>query len=328
MNTAIKYHIDINGNPSICSASIKDCPRGGSDSHGSTKEEVKQKFEQKMKKQLFNSMKNNRRKVAVSPNVKNIMVSRKALEETVSKAMPKGTLSPAKTDEQGNIVKPELTYENYYAGTNKKHFLKKTATTKDEDIKKFLETPGSQFDPNKVNSLQNLVAQTSIKRKGGLEGDDREELIRRGADPAAFQEGTRYIITPVGGHLGSITSDGLSDDTEISFYEKTPGSNIISMTIEMDHKPEVDFGVLMMGPQNKISPNNPSDNDIVITAHPGLPSKTNPARAKLSREEKDEYDRQEHENLKRIVKEKGKITIGDIRKIKGRDFNLNVKLKS
>lgn len=51
-----KFHIDINGNPAVCSAEIKGCPRGGAESHGSTPEEVKTKFESKMESKKFPEM--------------------------------------------------------------------------------------------------------------------------------------------------------------------------------------------------------------------------------------------------------------------------------
>lgn len=246
------------------------------------------------------------------------------------KAMPNGVLAPAKIDENGNELRPASSYEDYYAGTNKKHFMNKAKFMESaENKKQFLSQPGSQFDPMKVSSLEELVDVTSSLRKGGLKGDDREELIKRGADPAAFNDNFRYLITPVGGHLGAMTSDNLSDDTPVGFYEKTPGSNIVSITIDQPAKPKVNYGVLIMGSRNAISPTNPGDNEddsVVVTAHPGLPSRVNQGRAKLNREAKADYDEAEHNKLKKL-QEENRLTVGEVRKMKGnRDFNLNVKL--
>lgn len=52
-----KFHIDVNGNPAPCSAGVRACPRGGEESHGSTPEEVKAKFESTMASQKFVALK-------------------------------------------------------------------------------------------------------------------------------------------------------------------------------------------------------------------------------------------------------------------------------
>lgn len=306
-----KFHMSKSGEPAPCKATEKDCPLGDT-IHGDTPEAVLEKYEQSRESDLF------------APIQKRSNTS----DDAVAKSLPTGELNPAKLDEDGNVVRPAMTYEQYYASTNEKHFLPEFEEDT-EAARAFLRRPGSQFDPESVNSLDDLVRDTAEKREDGLEGDDREELIRRGADPGAFKSGSRYIITPAGGYLGATTSDGMSDDTEINYQEKSPGSNIVSMTVERDEKPKVDYGVMILGKQSNISPNNPSDNDIVMTAHPGLPSRTNPDRDRLkTREEKDAFDAKYHEDLKRLKESKGRVTVGDVRKLKGgRDFNLNVKLK-
>lgn len=136
----------------------------------------------------------------------------KRVEKVSKNYMPTGILSPAKTDNDGNEIRPALTFEKYYAGTNKKHFLDKSKASS-EETEKFLNNPGSQYDPDKVSSVSNLVDITAAKRKNGLKGDDREKLIELGSDPEGFSDKYRYLIAPVSGKLGSITSEGLSDDT-------------------------------------------------------------------------------------------------------------------
>lgn len=113
--------------------------------------------------------------------------------------LPTGILAPARTDNAGNIIKPELTYEEYYAATNKKHF---------GDTNQ----PGSQF--TEVKDLCELVKITKLSHGGSFgDKDDRDKLMAIGADPKAFNEETRYYITPTGGRLGAMTSHALPDDT-------------------------------------------------------------------------------------------------------------------
>lgn len=87
------------------------------------------------------------------------------------------------------------------------------------------------------------------------------------------------------------------------------------------------FGVLMLARRGDLGPSsgNPIDDDslVVVTAHPGMPSVPNPARATMTQEEKDAYDAAEHETFKKM-KAEGRMTIGEIRNLKGREFNLNV----
>lgn len=215
-----------------------------------------------------------------------------------------GVLSPAQYNEDGSIKRPEVTYEKYYSGTNKKHFLPLAQAGDPSKRQEFLNNPGSQFDPQKVSSIQELADIVQKQRPGGLEGDDRDKLIAEGADPASFKPGFRYLKTPIGGYLGSMTTDGLPDNTPISFHEKIPGSNIVAVTIDRKTKPKVSEGVLIMAKGDKEK----GENDYIITAHPGMPSRPNPDRDGLTREQKDAYDAKEHENMKKLAQQ-GKLTI-------------------
>lgn len=239
-----------------------------------------------------------------------------------SKALPAGPFIPARGD------KPAISYEEYYKNTEKKHFAEINKETGEIDYS-FLRQPGSQFDPEQATNLKELLENTE-KTRGSIEGDDREELIKLGADPKSFAPGYRYVRSPIGGYLGVSNSIGLDDSEEISIHEKVPGSNIISLVHERPEKPRTDFSVLIFKDRSLMSPDNPGEReDALVTAHPGLPSIPNLERSKLkTREEKDAFDRNYHEDLKAIIREKGKLTVGDVRKLKGgRDFNLNISLK-
>lgn len=55
--------------------------------------------------------------------------------KTGASYIPSGDLMPARTDENGNIVKPSLTYEDYYAGIEKKYFVAEHETVEDVNRK-------------------------------------------------------------------------------------------------------------------------------------------------------------------------------------------------
>lgn len=306
----MSYHMNKHGVRAVCEAPEGECPLGGD--HYETIEEADAGIAA--------------RHEAKHPSFQGLQ-SKASRKAGVRNSLPTGELAPAKLDDEGNELRPAQDYDAYYKGVEKKHFGSSEDVSTPEKNREFLKKPGSQFDPKDAESLNELVQKTAQSRREGLAGDDREELIKRGADPAAFSPNSTYLITPVGGRLGSVTSDSFNDSTPLGVYEKTPGSNIVSLTVEQEEKPHVSYGVLVMGDQSKISPGNPGEGDpIVMTAHPGLPSKTNPERAQLSRDERAEYDAREHEAYKELQSE-GRLTVGEVRKLKGRDFNLNVVLK-
>ena len=121
----------------------------------------------------------------------------------------------------------------YYAANDAKHFGSTTG-------------PGSQFTD--VGSTEDLVALTSEQR-GGLDGDDRDELIARGGDPAGFMEGKRYLMVETGGVTGIKSGSEVGDETPITVTRTKPGTPC-SMVATVQEKTSVDYGVVIMGTHN------------------------------------------------------------------------------
>lgn len=106
------------------------------------------------------------------------------------------------------------------------------------------------------------------KQRGGLTGDDRDELIARGADPEAFmapESGVRYLLVETPGAVGVIRSEGMSDDTPVYVVRTKPGVPC-ALAVDVDAAPTTGVGTVVIGPH----PDDPS-REIVWTAHPGLP---------------------------------------------------------
>ena len=128
---------------------------------------------------------------------------------------------------------------------------------------------GSKFSEG--NTLRDLL-ETAIKQRGNLEGDDRNMLIEKGVDPSALMQECRYLVVKGGGEVGIVKAEDLSDDTEVKVIRTKPG-NPCSLVVEGEKFPTADFGVIVIGPNEKAKPEDsePSTKEMVWTAHPGLP---------------------------------------------------------
>lgn len=226
----------------------------------------------------------------ITRNAKKVRGQQLTQYVTVRNTLPTGVLEPATEN------RPELTYETYYEATNRKHF---------GDPNK----PGSQFV--EVKDLHDLVTKT-LQYRGTLTGDDRGLLIQEGADPEAFSPGYFYLKTPIGGFLGSATSELFLPTQPVTVTEKIPGSNILTIVVEAP-KPQVTYGTLILAPQSTMSPKNPGKNKlVVVTAHPGYPSPQSKIGQLLTRGEKQHFDASEHS----LLKNHPLLTINDVLTIK------------
>lgn len=122
---------------------------------------------------------------------------------------------------------------DYYAANDRKHFGDPT-------------NPGSQFTD--APDTETLVALTHNQR-GNLEGDDRDELIARGGDPAGFMPGKRYLMVETAGVLGIKSGDETADDTPVTIARTKPGVPC-SMIANVTEKTPVDYGVVVLGEHN------------------------------------------------------------------------------
>lgn len=165
----------------------------------------------------------------------------------------------------------------YYAANDAKHFGSTNG-------------PGSQF--TEVLDTEALVAMASEQR-GSLTGDDRDELIARGGDPAGFMPGKRYLMVETAGVLGIKSGDEVDDDTPVTITRTKPGTPC-SMVASVREKTPVDYGVVIMGTHNVTA------QPFVISTFPG----------KVTRPTNDE----------RIDQLEGRtVPAGQLRKLLGRD---------
>lgn len=144
----------------------------------------------------------------------------------------------------------------YFQAVHDKHFVPETAI-------------GSLFtDARNLHELLQIAA----GQRGGLDGDDREEFIRRGVPAGALMPQCRYLMVHTPGEVGITRVSDLPPDTEVQVIRTKPQTPC-SLVVEREKLPSVDFGTIIIGPNEKEQPKDPdpSTEEMVWTAHPGLP---------------------------------------------------------
>lgn len=149
-----------------------------------------------------------------------------------------------------------------------------------EELKSYFEaTEQKHFDPVKgagslfteAKNLQELL-ERAIKQRGSLDGDDREKLIELGVSPEALMVQCRYLKVETKGELGMAKINELPADTKVKVIRTKPGVPC-SLVVESDSFPEVEFGTIVIGPNEKEKEEDPepSTKEMIWTVHPGLP---------------------------------------------------------
>lgn len=145
-------------------------------------------------------------------------------------------------------------YASYYKATDRKHFGDPTE-------------PGSKFLDPKLKKLEDVLKLRILQSSTlNLDGDDREELIKLGADPNGFLKDKRYLVVRTKGKVGVIHSDELDPAQKVLVKRTKPGVPC-SLTVEVNEQPETDYAVIIMAKNDK------TGKDFAITAFPGLVTK-------------------------------------------------------
>lgn len=188
------------------------------------------------------------------------------------------------------IDRNDIAWGEYYAATERKHFSDPAL-------------PGSKFTDDKVKTLEQLLV-TVHEQRGSLDGNDVEEFIKQGANPAAFNEDSRYLRVGLPGKLGIVNSKDLSDDMVIT-VERTKPTAPCNYVAEVNEQITVNFGTVILtktpleGKQR------------FITAFPGEPTPV--SRSKSAADKVNSL-------------EGGVFTVKQIREIVGHDVNVNTRL--
>jgi hypothetical protein len=179
-------------------------------------------------------------------------------------------------------------FESYFADTERKHFVTDSA--------------GSTF--TEAKNLNEVLALASRQRKN-LEGDDRQKLIERGADPSSFDSSKRYLMVETKGKLGTVMASELDDSTMVSVVQKSEKTKPVCV-VETSSKKDTSFATVVLV-DNPTLPGTEHHPSLLITAFPGAsgPSGSN------------------NDLLPHVGK---KISVGEAKKIFGRDFSINTVL--
>lgn len=116
-----------------------------------------------------------------------------------------------------------------------------------------------------ASSLRELLVMASSERIDGLNGNDTEELIARGASPGRVNSDThRYILVDVPGKSGVKSAASLPDDTVVYLTQKSPETKP-SFTV-VSERADVDCATIIIGTPPG------SEEERVVTAMPGIPA--------------------------------------------------------
>lgn len=260
-----KFHITEAGDPAPCSATVRACPRGGEDKHFGSEAEAREAFAAEQGGSFAAPLRREAPAMPVAEAPFSLPVldyhpqddypgmleydDHIRLREDVQVQRRQLAVSPGITA----MVPREGQYEQYYADTDKKHFSDKAA-------------PGSKFTDPTLNSLEDVTAM-ALQQRGDLAGDDREELIAAGANPAAFGPNFRYLKIRTNGTMGSAPLSSFPEGTEFHARRTKTGGKV-SLVAIVDTQPNTDFGVLVIGTPPGV------DHEVVVTAHPGAPSRS------------------------------------------------------
>lgn len=180
-------------------------------------------------------------------------------------------------------------FDSYFADTERKHFN--------------VDSAGSTFtDANNLNEVLTLAS----RQRKNLEGDDRQKLIERGADPSSFDPSKRYLMVETKGRLGTVMASELDDSTMVSVVQKSEKTKPVCV-VETDSKKYTSFATVVLV-DNPTLPGTENHPTLLITAFPGVsgPSGSN------------------NDLLPHVGK---KISVGEAKKIFGRDFSINTVLR-
>lgn len=189
---------------------------------------------------------------------------------------------------QHSHLMPEK-FAGYFADTEKKHFSENSA--------------GSTFIDDK--NLNEVLTKAARQRKN-LEGDDRDKLIARGADPKSFGADKRYLMVETKGKLGTVLASELKDDATVQVVQKSEKSKPICVT-EVSQQGETNFGTIVLV-DNPTLPGTEKHPSLLITAYPGASGPTG----------------SNNDLLPYVGKS---MTVSEARKIYGRDFTINTVVK-
>ena len=166
---------------------------------------------------------------------------------------PNREISPQHYEAADNAIPRDGEYAKYYADTDAKHFSDK-------------DKPGSKFTDSRLKNLNDAAALAS-KQRGSLDGDDREELIKHGANPEALNSNFRYLMVRTPGTVGSRDINTFPVNTKFRIERHKEGASA-TVVADVKEQSSTNFGVVIMGRPKGAT------KDMVITAHPGLPARS------------------------------------------------------
>lgn len=116
-----------------------------------------------------------------------------------------------------------------------------------------------------ASSVRELLAMAYEQRVDGLDGNDADEMVSRGAARHMVSSPTgRYLLVDVGGKSGVRSASDLPDNTVVYLTQKAKG--VKPSFVVVSERADTDCATVIIGKPEG------SDNECVVTAMPGVPS--------------------------------------------------------
>lgn len=176
-------------------------------------------------------------------------------------------------------------FARYFADSESKHFSSSQ--------------PGSTFTG--VSTFNELLNET-FNQRGTLQGDDRDDLIARGADPTSFAPDKRYLMVETDGLLGAVRSSTLPDNTPLQVVRKSAKTKPVCVA-RVAKQAHVTFATIVVA-DNPSVPGTEESPGLLISAFPGASTESGSSEA-----------------LEPLVG--NTLTIAEARKLFGREFSVN-----
>lgn len=146
------------------------------------------------------------------------------------------------------------------------------------DVKHFsLESPGSTFVDLRAKKTEDVL-EIAVEQRGDLFGDDREDLIKNGADPQAFlpkESNVRYLKVNISG-VQAIKDTSSLQESEILTVMAKGGADgklpSLSFVLDSKEKEKTDFATIIIGPDTDEENNFIPNTEVLWTLHPGVPT--------------------------------------------------------
>lgn len=134
----------------------------------------------------------------------------------------------------------------------------------------------STFTDYRVERAEDVMMMASAQR-GGLHGDDREQLIASGADPDSLlppESGARYLQVQVSGVDSMKSTADMKDKDVVMVHAQEQGNGkppLLTLRTDVKEPPHTKVATVVLGPKTDKNGEDIPGTTSLLTMHPGMP---------------------------------------------------------